>query len=468
MNWSSVEPCASVMQNMSSEISPPFDLIISGATIVAPHNREKGRWTVEVADVGISNKKIAAIGALNQSEAKSKIQARGLTLLPGAIDTQVHFRDPGFPEKEDLVSGSRAALMGGVTTFFDMPNTKPPTLTALDVADKVSRAQNKCWVNYAFYIGASPSNIDKLAELENHRNVCGVKIFMGSSTGNLIIGSDENLERVVSKLTRPFAVHAEDNPRLSERRRIVEQAPGQVEMHPDWRDVETALIATKKIVALAEKYSKYAHILHISTAEEIDFFRAHRNGHVTFEVTPQHLTLVAPECYAKLGTLAQMNPPIRDKRHYEAIWTAVRDGLATTIGSDHAPHTLAEKKQIYPKSPSGMPGVQTLLPVMLDHVHNNRLSLARLVELTSYNPAQLFRLNSKGSIQIGKDADFALVDLNAEKTITNSWIESRCKWTPFDGYKVHGWVVATIVGGHISMRDGEIIGSPMGSPALRT
>ena len=451
-----------------SQTVPSFDLVISGATVVAPHNRELGQWITEVTDVGIHNKKIAAIGSLSQSEAKIKIQARGLTLLPGAIDTQVHFRDPGFPEKENLVSGSRAALMGGVTTFFDMPNTNPPTLTAIELADKMSRAQNNCWVNYAFYIGASPANIDKLHELEKLDNVCGVKIFMGSSTGNLIIGSDENLERVVSKLSRPFAVHAEDNPRLAERRHLVEENPDHVELHSDWRDVETALIATKKIVALAEKYKKRVHVLHISTAEEIEFFRAHRDHNVTFELTPQHLTLVAPECYTKLGTLAQMNPPIREKRHQDALWSAVRDRLATTIGSDHAPHTLAEKRQPYPRSPAGMPGVQTLLPIMLNHVHNERLSLTRLVELTAYNPARLFGLNSKGSIQVGKDADLALVDLNAERIITNSWVESRCGWTPFNGYKVRGWVAATIIGGQISMRDGEIIGRPMGSPALRT
>lgn len=444
-----------------------FDLVILGASVVVPDPNSPGRSKIELTDVGVQDHKISAIGNLGKRQSKMMIRAQGLTLLPGLIDTQVHFRDPGFPEKEDLVSGSRAALIGGVTTFFDMPNTKPPTLTAIDLADKVSRAEKRCWVNYAFYIGASPSNIDKLPELEKHPNACGVKIFMGSSTGNLVIGSDENLEHVVSKLSRPFAVHAEDNPRLQERRHMVEEKTGQVELHPVWRDVETALIATKKIVALADKYNKRAHVLHISTAEEIELFRTRKARHVTFEITPQHLTLVAPECYEQLGTLAQMNPPIRDKRHQSALWSAIRDGLATTIGSDHAPHTLAEKQQTYPKSPSGMAGVQTLLPLMLNHIHNGRLSLERLVELTAYNPSQLFGLKSKGSIEVGKDADFALVDLNAEKTITNSWIQSTCGWTPFHGYKVHGWVISTIVGGTVSMRDGEIIGRPMGSPALR-
>ena len=452
-----------------------FDLLIRDATIVAPHRKIPHAWVVESADVGIHDKKIAAIGSLSSAYGKAEIQARGLTLLPGAIDTQVHFRDPGFPEKEDMSSGSRAALFGGVTTFFDMPNTQPPTLTAIDVADKMSRAEKRAWVNYAFYAGASPSNINKLAELEKLPHVCGVKIFMGSSTGNLVIGSDENLEATVSKLTRPFAVHAEDDARLKERRHLVEENPGHVEMHPEWRDVETALIATKKIAALAKKYGKRVHILHISTAEEIEFFKsnckaeaANPFGHLTFEITPQHLTLTAPECYEKLGTRAQMNPPIRDKRHQDALWTAIRDGLATTIGSDHAPHTLAEKNKTYPQSPSGMAGVQTLLPIMLNHVHLGRLSLTRLVELTSSNPARLFGLSSKGSIEIGKDADFALVDLKAKKIITNSWIQSRCGWTPFDGFTVQGWVVATIVGGQISMRDGEVIGSPKGSPALKT
>ncbi len=450
--------------------SGSFDLVISGASVVAPKPKHPKQWIVESADVGTRDGKIAAIGSLSGSAAKMTIQARGLTLLPGVIDTQVHFRDPGFPEKEDLVSGSRAALVGGVTTFFDMPNTQPPTLTAIAIADKVSRAEKRSWVNYAFYAGASPTNVDKLSELEKLPNVCGVKIFMGSSTGNLVIGSDDNLEQAVAQLNRPFAVHAEDESRLRERRHLVEENPGRVELHPVWRDVETALIATKKIVALAEKYKKRVHVLHITTAEEIAFFKSHparQAGQVTFEITPQHLTLWAPDCYERLGALVQMNPPIREKRHYDALWSAVRDGIATTIGSDHAPHTLAEKRQVYPKTPSGMAGVQTLLPLMLDHVHKGRLPLSRLVELTSANPAQLFELKSKGSIEVGKDADFALVDLTTQKTITNSWIQSRCGWTPFDGVKVHGWVAATIVGGHISMRDGEIIGSPKGSPALR-
>jgi dihydroorotase len=443
-----------------------YDLIITGAEIIAPIQQpgeSKPSLRRERADIGVRDGRIAAIDSsgLDRATAKNRMKADGLLALPGAIDTQVHFRDPGFPEKETLESGSRAALMGGVTSFFDMPNTKPATLSAIDVADKMTRAAGKCWVNYAFYVGGSPDNAAHLAELERLPGVCGIKIFMGSSTGRLIIGSDETLDLAVRTVQRRFAVHAEDETRLQERKKIVDEKPGHVELHPVWRDEETALIATKKIVALAEKYRKRAHVLHVTTAEEAQFLSQHKEF-VSFEVTPQHLTLAAPECYERLGTLAQMNPPIRTERHREGLWLAVKNGWADVIGSDHAPHTLSEKKGTYPQTPSGMTGVQTLLPLMLHHCSHHRLSIERLVEMTAQRPAEIFGIQNKGALKVGYDADIALVDLQAKKTITNSWIESRCGWTPYDGMTVHGWVAATIVNGHIAMRDGQILGGPAG------
>lgn len=436
-----------------------LDLVISGGEALV-YNLQNGKIQKERVEIGVKDGKIAEIATQIAAPAKAKMNAKGLTILPGAIDTQVHFRDPGFAEKEDLQSGSRAALFGGVTSFFDMPNTKPPTLSALDVADKISRAKN-CWSNYAFYMGGAPSNVERLGELERVAGVCGVKIFMGSSTGQLIVGSDDNLEIAVKNISRRFAVHAEDEPRLQERKKIVTESPGQVGLHPEWRDVETAMIATRKIIGLARKYKKQVHVLHVTTADEAQFL-ADKKDCSSFEVTPQHLTLSAPECYERLGTLAQMNPPIRDEKHRQGLWAAVRSGAADVIGSDHAPHTLAEKKGVYPNTPSGMTGVQTLLPLMVHHSLNGELSLERVVEMTAQKPAELFKIKNKGRIQVGFDADFALVNLNANKKIENSWIQSRCGWTPFDGMTLRAWVTATVVNGHISYRDGEVIGTPKG------
>jgi dihydroorotase len=446
---------------MSSEL----DLVITGAEVLVPDPKSKEPLTASLqkvsVEIGIRDGRIVEVATKISTAAKKTMKAKGLTALPGVIDSQVHFRDPGFPDKEDLQSGSRAALMGGVTSFFDMPNTSPPTLSALDLADKISRAKDQSWSNFAFYMGGAPTNVERLAELEKLPGVCGVKIFMGSSTGKMIIGSDENLEKAVATIQRRFSVHAEDEARLQERKSIVDKNPGHVELHPTWRDEETALIATKKLVGLAKKYNKKAHVLHVTTAEEVEFLGANKD-HISFEITPQHLTLVAPDCYEKLGTLAQMNPPIRDRRHQTALWSAIKNNLADVLGSDHAPHTLKEKAQIYPNTPSGMTGVQTLVPIMLNHVHEGRLSLERFVELSSRNPARLFQVARKGAIAAGFDADITLVDLNAQHEIKNSWIQSHCGWTPFDGMKVQGWVKATIISGAISMRDEEIIGLPQG------
>ncbi len=444
-----------------------LDLIISGAEVVAPDPKSSGSPAPlrrEKADIGIRDGQIVAISSSGLSQpTKTRMKADGLVALPGAIDTQVHFRDPGFAEKEDLQSGSRAALVGGVTSFFDMPNTKPPTLSAIDVADKLSRAENRCWVNYAFYVGGSPENAARLGELEKLPGVCGVKIFMGSSTGKLIIGSDQNLEIAVQAIQRRFSVHSEDEERLQARKHLVTDQPGHVERHPLWRDEETALIATKKLIALAEKYQKRAHVLHVTTAEEAALLSQHKK-YVSFEVTPQHLTLAAPECYERLGTLAQMNPPIREQRHQDALWQAVQKGWADVIGSDHAPHTLAEKRGVYPNTPSGLTGVQTLLPLMLHHSVSGRLSLERVVEMTAQKPAELFQIKNKGALRPGYDADITLVDLKSERVIKNSWIESKCGWTPYDGMTIKAWVAATVVRGQIAMREGEIIGRPLGRP----
>jgi len=395
----------------------------------------------------------------------TEVRAEGLTILPGMIDTQVHLREPGLTHKEDLISGSRQAVLGGITGFFEMPNTTPPTIDAIALKDKLTRCEGKSWSNYAFYIGATHGNIDKLEALEKLDGACGVKIFMGSSTGSLLVSELEYLEQIVSKIKGRFAVHSESEKLLKQRFREVfpdanKEYPAS--MHPEWRNVDVAMTSTKQIVELSKKYNAKLHILHISSAEEMDYLKKNKFANMSIEVLPQHLTLSAPECYERFGTHAQMNPPIRSKRHTERLWAAVNSGLVDVLGSDHAPHTAEEKKRPYPKSPAGLPGVQTTLPLMLNHVHQGKLSLKKLVDLFSINPARLFDMPGLGEIKVGRRADLSIVDLNKKEKITKDWLASKVKWSPFEDFEVTGWPVMTIVSGQIVCRDGEILGKPPG------
>ena len=433
-----------------------FDLIVRGGTCATPSG-------ILETDIGIRLGRVAALGDLTAAEGAEIMDAKGLHVLPGVIDSQVHFREPGAEYKEDIATGTRSAVLGGVTAVFEMPNTDPPTVTAEALQDKLERAEGRAWCDIAFFVGAAADNVDSLAALEREAGCAGIKVFMGSSTGSLLVAADRTLARVLAAGTRRVAVHAEDEARLQARRGLVERAGAGPASHPLWRDAEAAVIATVRLMRLAELARRRVHVLHVSTAQEMEVFRAHRHL-VTCEVTPQHLTLAAPDCYERLGTLAQMNPPIRDADHQAALWRAVGDGLVDVIGSDHAPHTLEEKGRPYPDSPSGMPGVQTLLPVMLDHVNAGRLTLQRLVDLTSAGPARIYTIAAKGRIAAGFDADLTLVDLKRRETITNEWVASRAGWTPFDGMTVTGWPVATVVRGLPVMREGEVLGTPLGRP----
>lgn len=432
-----------------------YDLILRGGTVATPGG------LVET-DVGVLGGRIAALGGLAGAEAVETIDCAGLHVLPGVIDTQVHFREPGAEHKEDLATGTRGAVAGGVTAIFEMPNTNPLTISAEALADKLSRAEGRAWCDHAFFMGGTGENADQLGELERLPGCCGVKIFMGSSTGNLLSDDDETIARVLAHGRSRVAVHAEDEFRLKERRGMVEGG-APVSRHPEWRDVETAVRATTRLLRLARANRRRVHVLHITTGEEMVLLAANKDL-ATVEVTPQHLTLAGPECYERLGSRAQMNPPIRDAGQRDALWRAVADGTVDVLGSDHAPHTLEEKAKPYPDSPSGMTGVQTLVPVMLDHVNAGRLSLERLVDLSSAGPARIFNIAGKGRIAAGYDADVTLVDLKARRTIEDGWIESRAGWTPYDGVSVTGWPVGTIIRGHLAMRDGAIIGEPAGRP----
>jgi dihydroorotase len=434
-------------------VAETFDLVFRNGTVV----NQDG---VGHRDIGVTDGRIAAIGNLSLAAAGEVVDCTGLHILPGVIDTQVHFREPGAEHKEDLETGSRAAVMGGVTAVFEMPNTNPLTVTPEALADKVARGRDRMHCDFAFFVGATHANAPDVAALERLPGAAGIKVFMGSSTGDLLVADDEGLRAVLSRTRRRVSVHAEDEPRLVAR--LAERLPGDPASHPVWRDVEAAMTATRRLTRIAEEEGARVHLLHVSTAEEMDFIRDHKAA-VSVEVTPQHLTLDASS-YARLGTRLQMNPPIREARHRERLWLAVADGTADVLGSDHAPHTLAEKAKPYPQSPSGMPGVQTLVAVMLDHVAAGRLSLERFVDLTSAGPARLFQIAGKGRIAAGYDADLTVVDLKRRETIRDGMMASRAGWTPYDGDTVAGWAVGTVVRGSRVMWEGELVTPARGAP----
>ena len=431
-----------------------YDVLIKGGTVV---NHDG----IGQRDIGIVAGRIAAIGRLDAAAAAELVDASDLHVLPGVIDTQVHFREPGLEQKEDLETGSRAAVVGGVTAVFEMPNTKPLTTSPDTLSDKIERARHRMFCDFAFYIGGTRENVDDIPTLENLQGSAGIKVFMGASTGDLLVEDEPSLDRIIARIRRRAAFHSEDEARLRERAGL--RRHGDASSHPVWRDEVAAMIATDRLVRLAETHRKRIHVLHVSTAEEIEFLSRHKEW-ASVEVTPHHLTLVAPDCYERLGTFAQMNPPVRDERHRQAIWAGIASGVVDVLGSDHAPHTREEKEHPYPESHSGMTGVQTLVPIMLDHVNAGRLSLTRFVDLTSHGPARLFGIRGKGRLAVGFDADLTIVDMKRTETITHNWIQSRSRWTPYDGVQVKGWPVGTFVRGRCVAWNGEILGPADGEP----
>ncbi|MBX3575737.1 MAG: dihydroorotase [Rhizobiaceae bacterium] len=422
-----------------------YDLILKGGTVV----NQDG---VGVRDVGVVAGRIAALGDLSMAHAGRTIDCRGLHVLPGVIDSQVHFREPGLEHKEDLETGSRAAVLGGVTAVFEMPNTKPLTTSAEALADKVRRGTGRMHCDFAFWVGGTRDNARDVGELERLPGAAGIKVFMGSSTGDLLVEDDEGVFSILRNTRRRAAFHSEDEFRLKER--LGERIDGDPASHPVWRDAIAALRCTERLVAVARRARARIHVLHISTADEIDFLEAHKDV-ATCEATPHHLTMAADD-YARLGTLLQMNPPVRDARHRDGVWRGIGQGIVDVLGSDHAPHTLDEKAKPYPASPSGMTGVQTLVPIMLDHVNAGRLTIERFVDLTSHGPQRIFGMARKGRIAAGYDADFTVVDMKRRETITNAQQGSKAGWTPYDGKQVTGWPVGTIVRGERVMWEGEI------------
>ena len=429
-----------------------YDLILKGGTVV----NQDGEG---VRDVGIRAGRFAGLGDLSRASAGEVIDCKGLHVLPGVIDSHVHFREPGLTQKEDLESGSLSAVMGGVTAVFEMPNTNPSTTNAGAIADKVKRGHHRMHCDFAFYVGGTRENTKDLAELERLPGVCGVKVFMGSSTGSLLVEDDAGVRAILKAIRRRAAFHSEDEYRLIERMNL--RVEGDPRSHPVWRDAQAALMCTQRLVRLAHETGKCVHVLHVTTKEEAVFLADHKDV-ASAEATPAHLTLTAPDCYERLGTLAQLNPPIRDAAHQAGLWHALAQGVIDSVGSDHSPHTREEKAQAYPKSHSGMTGVQTLVPVMLDHVNAGRLSLQRFVDLTSAGPARLFGIAAKGRIAAGYDADVTVVDLKRRQTITDAQVASRAGWTPYNGVTVTGWPIGTVIRGHKVMWEGSLAAKAQG------
>ena len=437
-------------------MSENYDLLLKNGKVVLPEG-------IKQINVGVTKGKIQAITENSNISADEVFDCKGLHVLPGVIDSQVHFREPGNEHKETLETGMKSAAMGGVTAVFEMPNTNPLTITNEAIDDKLERAKKSPWTDYAFYLGGTEHYAKDLAKWENMKGVCGIKIFMGASTGDLLSASDDELDAVLSNGKRVVAIHAEDEYIMQENRKTILGNSTDVKMHGKWRSEESCLSATTRLLRIARKHNRRVHVLHITTAQEMELLAKNKDI-ASVEVLPIHLTLNAPDCYERLGTFAQQNPPVREAHHQDALWEAVRNGIVDIIGSDHAPHTIKEKNETYPNTPSGTPAVQTMVPIMLNHVNEGRLTLERLVELWSYGPERIHKLSTKGKIKIGYDGDFTIVDLKKKKIITNEQQCSISKWTPFDGKEVTGWPISTIIRGNIVMRNDELCSTPIGEP----
>ena len=425
-----------------------FDLILKNGTVFTPE-------ATEITDIAVKDGKIVDFGSFDNAE--EIIDCTNLFVFPGLIDTQCHFREPGGEHKETLETGTLSAALGGVTGIFEMPNTNPLTITPEAMEFKLKKAHETSYVDFAFYFGGTAEYAEHLSEWENIDGVCGIKIFMGASNGDLLSATDEEIDAIVANGKRVIAVHAEDESIMNENKVTILGDSNDVAMHYKWRSEESCLNATKRIVSIAKKYSRKVHILHITTAQEMAFLKANKDI-ASAEVLANHLTLHAPDCYDMFGTLAQQNPPIREKHHQDALWAAIADGTVDIVASDHAPHTLDEKSGTYPNTPSGTPGVQTLIPIMLNHVHEGKLSYERLVDLMAYGPYRIHKIKNKCLIRKGFNADFTVVDPKAEHIISNAEQASKSGWTPYDGKKVIGFPTMTIIGGKTIMRDGEITG----------
>ncbi len=425
-----------------------------------------GREGTTRSDVLIVDGVVHSVGSdltgPDSAEDVERLDATGRLVFPGLTDPQVHFREPGMPHKEDLNSGSLAAIAGGVTAFYEMPNTKPNTDDPERLEDKLSRAAGRCHADYGFFIGGTRENADRLGEWETLPGCAGIKVFMGSSTGSLLVADDPTLERILRSGERRVTFHSEDDYRLKDR--YAEVQPGtHVREHPHIRDVECAVRSTARLLDLAEKTGRKIHILHVSSADEIHMVRERDLGDlVTIELTPNHLFLTAPDCYEVHGTLAQMNPPVRDRAHQEVLREAAADGTAACIGSDHAPHTAEEKAQPFPVSPSGIAGVQTTLPLLLTAVRDGWLRHEDIVRLCVDGPGRVYGDTGRGPLSPGALGNAVLVDPNAAGRVDERPFHSRAGQTPFADVDLWGWPVATVLRGNLAYLEGSARGPAAG------
>jgi dihydroorotase len=426
--------------------------IIKNAQVVLPTG-------IAPISVVIEDNRIAALDPASHTQADEVVDAAGLHLIPGVIDDQVHFREPGLTHKEDLEHASRACAKGGVTTFLEMPNTFPNTTTRERLAEKLALAAEKSIVNYGFYIGATPDNLE---ELRLAQNTPGIKIFIGSSTGDLLVDSQESLERIFAETTLPITAHCEDEATVRANTQRFADAH-DVAVHSQIRDHQAAVIATRRAIDLAKRHNHRFHVLHVSTAEETKLLADHGKL-ITSEACPHHL-LMNVDDYPRLGTLCQMNPSLKTARDNAALWEALNSGVIQVIATDHAPHTLEEKRKPYPQSPSGMPNVENSLALMLNEVHHGRTMLETIVHAMCDAPARVWDIVGKGRIEVGYDADLVLVDLEREQTVRNQDQLTKCGWSAWDGQTLVGWPVRTWVMGHTVFCDGKLDSSHRGQAA---
>ena len=425
-----------------------YQLIIRNAQIANPDGSSFE------SDLACNQGRIEKIAPEISTDAVEQIDAEGQLLLPGVIDPQVHFREPGGDERENLASGSRAAVRGGVTSFLEMPNCKPPTTDQEQLSWKIDRASKTSVANFGFFIGATSGNLHSLNDAQP---ACGIKIFMGSSTGDLLVDDEKHLDQIFGNGSRLIAVHAEDETRIQDRTKSLLDGNENPDcsIHSIIRDPQTALIATERALSLSKKYERRLHVLHLSTAEEVKRLRHDKPDWVSCEVIPNHLFLSTDD-YQTLGSRVQMNPPIRDPENTPELWAGLHDGTIDIIATDHAPHLLSDKGKPYPYSPSGMPGVETSLPLMLTAMQEGKCDLAQIQKWMCSGPAALYGIPNKGVIREGFDADLTLVNLDVSKVVSDEEVFSKVKWSPFSGRALTGWPIYTIVGGNIVFDNGIV------------
>lgn len=438
-------------------------ILIKNAQIV-------NRGAITAGDIYIKNGRIEKIGGTIDVSAEREIDATGQYAIPGVIDDQVHFREPGLTHKSDLYTEPRAAVAGGVTSFMEMPNTKPPAITQELLQDKYDIASTKSLANYSFFMGASNDNLEEVLKTDPH-TVCGIKAFMGSSTGNMLVDDPGTLDGLFSQVPMLIATHCEDETTVRRNLAAAQAQYGEeipIAQHPVIRSVEGCLISSSFAVDLAKKYNTRLHILHISTKDELDLFDNSiplEQKRITSEVCVHHLYFNASQ-YDTLGTQIKCNPAIKDESHQAALFPALLDNRLDIIATDHAPHTWDEKQNKYLTAPSGVPLIQHTLNVMLEFYHQGKISLERIVEKMCHAPAICFHVERRGFLDEGYHADVVLVDLNKKWTVTKENIAYKCGWSPFEQHTFQGQVMSTIVSGHLAYHHGQFDESKKGERLL--